>query len=128
MLMGYTFWETVLITTAGGSTGVTVFFVFSTRILEWNRRRMLQRAEKRRLNGQFEGTRYFTFSNKLMVRVKRRLGVVGMAFLTPTILSIPIGAVVSAKFFKHEVLMIPALIFSVFIWSLGLTSLTYLFE
>lgn len=63
-----------------------------------------------------------------MVKVKHRVGIVGMALITPTILSIPIGAVVSAKFFKHNPWMLPALLLSVFLWALLLTTLTRMVE
>lgn len=125
LLLGYSFWETVGITSAGGMSSVVFFYVLSARVMELYRRRRLKRIAKRIAKGKPVNIRYFTFLNKLMVRVKMRIGVAGMAFLTPTIISIPIGAVVSAKFFKHHILMLPALIISVFFWSVLLTSVFY---
>lgn len=123
-LLGYTFWETVAITTAGGCSGVVFFYIFSARVMEYHRQRTLRKQAKKRARGEQVDVRYFTFFNKLMVRTKRRVGVAGMAFLTPVILSIPIGSVVSAKFFKHHPAMLPALMISIFIWALGVTSMT----
>lgn len=127
-LLGYTFWETMAVTCAGGMSGTTVFYVFSARVMEWNRTRTLARIASRKAKGKKVNVKYFTFLNKLMVRVKQRVGVVGMAFITPTILSIPIGAVVSAKFFKHNPWMLPSLLISVFLWALLLTTLTRMVE
>jgi len=112
------------VTCAGGMSGTTLFYVFSARVMEWHRKRTLERIARRKAKGKKVKVKYFTFLNKLMVRVKQRVGVVGMAFITPTILSIPIGAVVSAKFYKHNPWMLPSLLISVFLWALLLTTVT----
>lgn len=125
LLLGYSYWETVAITSAGGMSSVVFFYVLSARMLELYRQRQVKRIARKLAQGKPVNVRYFTFINKFIVRVKLQVGVVGMAFITPTILSIPIGAVVSAKFFKHQVWMLPALMISVFIWSLMLTTLFY---
>lgn len=44
----------------------------------------------------------FTKMNKAVVRLKRRFGIVGITFLAPLFLSIPIGTIVCAKFFGKE--------------------------
>lgn len=127
MLLGYSYWETVGITCAGGMSSVVFFYVTSARVMEMYRKRQMSRIRRKREKGLPVRVRYFTFLNKLMVRAKLKVGIAGMAFITPTILSIPIGAVVSAKFFKHKLLMLPALILSVFVWSVMLTSVFYFF-
>lgn len=127
LLLGYSYWETVAITSAGGITSTVTFYILSTQVMELHRREQLKRQAKKRAKGLEVDTRYFTFLNKLMVRVKLKVGVLGMAFITPTILSIPIGAVVSAKFFKHRKLMLPALVVSVVFWSVLITSVSYFF-
>lgn len=127
-LLGYTYWETMAITCAGGMSGTTFFYVFSARVMELHRVRTLKRIARKKAQGKQVSVRYFTFMNKLMVRVKNRVGIVGMAIITPTILSIPIGAVVSAKFFKHNPWMLPVLLLSVFLWALLLTTLTRMIE
>lgn len=125
LMMGYSFWETVAITSAGGITSTICFYVLSTQVMERTRRRRLKKVAKRLAQGKPTAVRQFTFINKLMVRVKRKVGVLGIAFITPTILSIPIGAVVSAKFYKHQRLMLPALIVSVVCWSVLITTVSY---
>ena len=125
LMLGYTYWETVAITSAGGITSVICFYLLSTRVMEMTRRKRLKKVQRKLAQGKEITFRQFTFMNKLMVRAKQKVGVVGLAFLTPTILSIPIGAVVSAKFFKHQRLMLPALIVSVFGWSVLITTIAY---
>ncbi len=128
MLLGYSYWETVGVTSAGGMSSVVVFYITSARVMEMFRKQRLGRINRKLEKGLPVTIKNFTFLNKLMVRTKLYMGIAGMAFLTPTILSIPIGAVVSAKFFKHKVLMLPALVISVFGWSIFLTTLFYYFR
>lgn len=121
LLLGYSYWETVAITSAGGISSTVFFYVSSARVMEQYRQRQVRKINRLRAEGKPVETRYFTFANKLMVRIKHGVGMWGMAAVTPTILSIPIGAVVSAKFFKHRKLMLPSLIVSVVLWSMFIT-------
>lgn len=121
LLLGYSYWETVAITSAGGISSTVFFYVFSARVMEQYRQRQLRKTNRMRAEGKPVETRYFTFANKLMVRIKLRVGLLGMAIVTPTVLSIPIGAIVSAKFFKHRKMMLPSLIISVVFWSMLIT-------
>lgn len=121
LLLGYSYWETVAITSAGGISSAVFFYVFSSRVMEHYRQRQLRKMNRLRAAGKPIETRNFTFVNKLMVRIKHSVGMVGIAAITPTILSIPIGAVVSAKFFKHRKMMLPSLIISVVFWSMLIT-------
>lgn len=44
----------------------------------------------------------FTLVNKSIVQIKMKLGLYGITFLAPLFLSIPIGSVVCAKFYRHK--------------------------
>lgn len=44
----------------------------------------------------------FTRFNKLIVKLKRRFGIYGIAFYAPLFLSVPIGSIVTAKFYGKE--------------------------
>lgn len=44
----------------------------------------------------------FTRFNKLIIRLKRRFGIYGIAFYAPLFLSVPIGSIVTAKFYGKE--------------------------
>lgn len=45
----------------------------------------------------------------------------GLALLTPSVISIPIGAVVSARFYRQDKLMLPMLLISTVLWCFVLT-------
>lgn len=112
MLAGYGFMETVLITTAGGTIGVFVFyyageFIFCT-VRDW--------INKRRKNKKVRKT--FSRTNRLIVKTKLNYGLLGLAVITPTLLSIPLGSMIAARFFRYNRLTLPALVGSVIIWSI----------
>ena len=115
---GFGFVETVVITSAGGCLGVMVFY----RSSRWLMQRARDRQERKLAKGG-KRSRAFTRTNRLIVRVKRGQGMPGVALLTPVLLSIPIGAIISAKYFRDDRRTLPALLSSVLVWSVVLSSL-----
>lgn len=118
--LGNSFLETVLLTSIGGCAGTLIFYFTSARVLEWFRLRHLKRMAERRAQG-LPPKRIFTRTNRLIVRVKRGYGLQGLAVIGPAILSIPIGSVIAAKYFRHDRRTLPALLSSVLIWSVVLS-------
>ena len=43
-----------------------------------------------------------TKTNKTIIKVKHLFGIWGLAFLTATFISIPIGSIICAKFYHHK--------------------------
>ena len=122
--MGYNFWETILITVPAGVAATVFFFLASNFLMERARRRKLTAVS----TGKEKVKRQFTWLNKNLIRVKHRFGVVGIAFFTPTLLSIPLGSIIMAKFFKHKKEALPALMLSVIGWGVLLTILSVQFN
>ena len=128
----YGFWKSFLITTSGGATGIVVFTFVGDIIVAWWRHLMaliksfftnrkveaIERAQKDK----------FTRTNKLIVRVKRRFGLAGLAFLTPCLLSIPIGTFVINRFFKRKWKILISLFISLFFWSFLLNGIAQYFQ
>jgi len=44
----------------------------------------------------------FTRSNKFIARLRSRFGKIGICFFAPLFLSIPLGSIISAKFYGRE--------------------------
>ena len=63
----------------------------------------------------------FTRNNKMIVRIRRNYGMLGIVILTPVILSIPVGAFLGTKYFHHKNNFIPSMLLSIFLW--GIVSL-----
>lgn len=120
---GYSFWETIIISVSGGWLGILSFYFFGKfiyRFYDWL---------KYRINFGTGKKRKMTKTNRLIVAVKNhRLGLVGLALITPSIISIPVGCMLAAKFFNHDKRTIPLLLLSVVLWGFILTSLVSVFD
>ncbi|MGB6035378.1 MAG: hypothetical protein WBG42_03860 [Cryomorphaceae bacterium] len=107
---GLTFWETILITSTGGMTGIVFFYYFGHMIFvafdKWKAKRRKVVVEKR----------VFTRKNRMVVNVKSKFGILGLTFLTPCIISIPIGCVIAAKFYFNNRLTLPLLLVFTVVW------------
>lgn len=58
----------------------------------------------------------FTKFNRRVIRIKHRFGLTGIAILTPIFLSIPIGAFLAERFYKHKGKVILYLSVSAVFW------------
>ncbi len=116
----HTFIETVLLTAIGGSIGTVIFFRLGRRVLEWFRLRFVKRRDERLAKG-LAPKRIFTRTNRMIVRVKRSYGLLGIALLPP-ILSVPITAILAAKYFRHDPRALPVLMSAVIAWSVVLST------
>jgi len=107
---GLTFWETILITATGGMTGIVFFYYFGHMVFvafdKWKDKRRKVVVEKR----------IFTRKNRMVVNVKSKFGIIGLTFLTPCIISIPIGCVIAAKFYFNNRLTLPLLLVFTVVW------------
>jgi hypothetical protein len=91
---GFPFYKSFLVTCSGGFLGVFIFVNSSEYlILKWK-----ERKQRKKIISPFK--RKFTQKNKLIVQTKRRFGLLGIAFLTPLLLSIPIGSFIALRYFK----------------------------
>ncbi len=108
--LGYGFMQTVIMIGIGGCTGVLLFFFAGGWIMK--------KAEVRRKN-----KRNFTRTNKAIVRLRRGQGLNGLAVITPVIISIPIGSLIAAKYYRHQRRTLPVLLAAVLFWDVVLCSL-----
>ncbi|HQV39469.1 MAG: hypothetical protein IPO60_12920 [Flavobacteriales bacterium] len=118
---GNNFWQTVLLIAAGGCIGMIVFFLGGARVLEWFRLRRLRKRAHAIARG-VSPRRIFTRTNRFIVRLKHGYGIYGLALISPPILSIPLTALLAAKYFRHDRRMLPLLLVSVVLWSFVLSA------
>ena len=112
---GHTYMQTLLLTATGGCAGTFGFFAMGKRLMEWFRLRYVRKRAERIAKG-IPLKRIFTRTNRWIVRVKRTYGLIGIMVMPP-ILSIPITAVLAAKYFKHDRRTLPLLLSAVLVWS-----------
>jgi hypothetical protein len=110
-------WEVLIVSTLGGFAGVFVYYNLAT----W----FMKRAKAKKLTKIKEGklqAKNFTVVNKTLVKIKHfKLGLILIAFVTPVLISIPVGSIVCAKFYKKSFFTLPLLLTSVIFWAVTLT-------
>jgi hypothetical protein len=129
-------WETILIIEAGGILGFLFFyyffgFLFKELKLIWPKvyhftpilfkvrfEMWLNSRRSNRINA-----RKFTKRNKMIVRMRKRYGMWWLVILSPIMLSIPVGALLGNKYFKHNHHFIPYMLLSIFIWGIASVAL-----
>jgi ABC-type antimicrobial peptide transport system permease subunit len=121
--IGFGYLETLLITSVGGLIGVTFFFYLSSIIMKL----IAKMSEKNATKKTPKPKRKFTWKNKLIVHVKREYGLIGLAALTPIILSIPVGTFLAARYFRDPRMVITYLSASVIVWSVIVSSVVIIF-
>lgn len=119
----FTFWETIAMTTIGGVLGILFFYGISGYLM----RRAWERKMQRIAEGQEPKKKTFRKRNKIIVTIKLRFGQIGLAIITPAIISIPIGSILAAKYFRKSRFILPLMLISVLLWSFLLTGIASLF-
>ena len=118
-LLKFNLLKSVFATTLGGCAGSFVFVHAS----EW----LLKRAAKLRKKKITSGhKKNFTVKNKIIVRVKMKYGLLGIATITPLFLSYPVGCIIAMRYFKNKKRVISFLWASTATWSIILSMLKIL--
>ena len=105
----FNFIYTFLFSVVGGVMGVFVFSFLSDKIYKLIQKRKKKNIKKRSMKKSFA------------IITARKYGLMGIAFLTPILLSIPIGTYLALYFFPEKRKTILFLISSVVGWSLVLS-------
>ena len=74
----------------------------------------------------FKNKKKFTKINKLIVKIKRSIGIIGISFYAPLLLSIPVGSIIVAKFYGNEKKTFPLIIVGIAVNGLITTGIAYL--
>jgi hypothetical protein len=119
---GFTFFKTFLFTSIGGCLGVLVFYRLSDWLMERSRLQWLRKRAEALLLGGRPLKPVFTKRNRRIVRLKHVSGYLGVAALTPLVLTIPLGSILAARFFHHDRRTVPALLLSVVLQALGVSA------
>ena len=125
--MKLNFLETYLSCVSGAFVAAFIFYFSSEffMIRAHNKRKALLHASI--TNGTpLKYKPKFTRFNKLIVRLKRRLGIYGIAFYAPLFLSVPVGSIVTAKFYGKEKRTFPLILLGICINGALTTGLAYI--
>ena len=140
----FTFFETVLYCVLGGMLGVWVFTFFSIEIqltISWIKRQLKKAVKKPQLfseprstEGDIEITylivddkdqkkKVFTSQSRKFVRLWKKYGLIGVSFLTPVIISIPVGTIILNAFEDNKQKIFLYMFFSILFWAVLLTTI-----
>lgn len=128
-LMKLTFVETFLICAIGGTFSAAIFFYSAEYFII----RSTVNKRKRKEDALTQGMEWiekpkFTKMNKFIVKMKRTFGVYGICFWAPFFLSVPIGTIVTAKFYGKLKKSFPLIVVGMFLNSFIMSSFAFLFK
>ena len=115
------FWQVTLASAMGGTVSASIFYFASEKLMEYQQKRRLLKVSK----GIKKPKRNFTWKKKFLVKIKRSFGIIGITCLAPLFLSIPLGAIVCAKFYGANKFAFPLIVLWICVNSLLLNLLWY---
>ena len=122
------FIETYISCCAGAIVSAAIFYFSANYFMK----KAAERNEKNRRDLLEKGLpipikKRFTRINKGIVKMKRSVGIIGIAFWAPFFLSIPLGSIITAKFYRHNKNTFLLIMVGIFLNGLITTGITYLF-
>ncbi|MFN6077173.1 MAG: hypothetical protein ACK46Y_16565 [Fluviicola sp.] len=120
-----TFIETYL-SCVSGAIFCAIIFYFSAEffMIRAHKKRKLLIQQAKEKGVELKRKKVFTKTNKAIVKMKR-LGIVGISFYAPFFLSVPIGSIISAKFFGKDKRTFPLIVLGIGVNGLITTGLAY---
>lgn len=115
------FLELWIFASLSGIFGVACFVFLSDWLFKiWDAIRMRYFPKKNHTR-----KRVFTKKNRRFVTFVRKYGLVGLAILTPTLISIPVGTILARKFFTNRWKVFVYLSSSVILWAVTLSAILH---
>ena len=112
--LGFPFFKAVTITSLGGFTGTVIFTFLSEKIISNYKKRVIRR---RITHPHLTPKKVFTRRKRFIVSIKRRFGLLGIAFFTPLLFSIPLGCFIAVRYYKSKQTILIYMFTSVLMWS-----------
>lgn len=126
--LGLTFLETYSGCVTGAILSSALFYFSADYLMDRATAKRIQKQKEALKNGSpMKRKKNFTRMNKFIVKIKRSLGQVGICFWAPFFLSIPIGSIISAKFYGHSNKSYPLIVLGIFLNGIVTTGIAYLF-
>jgi hypothetical protein len=117
----YNYLQCILTSCAGAIFSTIVFTYLSDGIIKWWEKFKDKWITKK------GPKKHFTKSNRRIIKIKNRFGLVGIAALTPILLSIPLGAFLAERFYKDKKKVIIYISIATVFWSNALYFIFLLF-
>ncbi len=113
----YSYLEMVATLISGGTTGV-VFFYYFTNWVNIQLNKLFKSKKKKKI---------FTKGTRRFLTIKNKYGLIGIAALTPILLSVPLGCFLASRFYAGKKYTLPVMIAGIIFWAfvLPLIRLSY---
>jgi|TARA_B110000495_G_scaffold197730_1_gene208451 hypothetical protein len=114
MAFSVSYWEVVFATFLGAFVSFNIFFFFSGLLMERAKEKKLEKIKK----GTLKPKKQFSRMNKFIVRLKfSSFGYFVLVIVGPMVLSIPIGSIIIAKFYRKIRFTYWLEVVSLFVWA-----------
>ena len=113
----FSFLETVFWTNVGGTAGIYFFAFLSAKLINWWKR-TFRRSNRKILEDEQQEKKVFTRRNRRIVRTKMEYGLIGIAVITPFLLSIPVGVFLVVRYYRNKRYKFLYLVAANVLWSL----------
>lgn len=120
---GYNFVESVLFGMASGLLGSAAFIYagdYLNRLIDLIGNRI-------RGNRPRKVRKKFTKTNRRIVAIKSRYGLIGIALVSPILISIPVGAFIAVRYFHNKKKILLYMMGAITLWSIVLSAINLLF-
>jgi len=128
----FSFLETNIYCITGGMLGVVLFSYFSKQIdnfWHWLRPKLLKVSDGiQQKETKPAPKKVFTKRNRMVVKVWKKYGALGIAFLTPVLFSIPIGTILANYLVKDKKTIYWFMFMAITFWSVVMTGMFELFH
>lgn len=124
---GFSFLETFSVCISGGVFSASIFYFGSSYFMNLAVKRRARRAVRLEKKGKkMKAPKKFTRANRRIIKIKRSVGIYGVTWMFPLFLSVPLGAIITAKFYKHQRKTFPLIVLFLAIDCIAVTTLTFL--
>ncbi len=97
------FIETYSLCVAGGIASALLFYTLSDYFMKRSREKQLKKEQLLIEKGErHKIKKKFSKKNRIIVKTKMTIGQIGLALWAPFFLSVPIGTIIVAKFFRKK--------------------------
>lgn len=96
-------WQTYIANVAGAIISASIFYGAAELVMNWDFQKRIKKYNEAIARGESPvHKKRFTRTNKFLIRLKKRVGWYGVSMLAPLLLSIPLGSIVTAKFYGRK--------------------------
>lgn len=125
--LGLTFWETYFTSVAGGTVGAAFFYFSSELLLKYSHNKKVAKNEALERQGlPIKVKKKFNRTNRNIIKLKHKFGIIGICFWAPFFLSVPIGSMIAAKFYGKLHKTFPLIVAGMFLNAMITSLLAFL--